>query len=262
MVTQWIRRCSVILRSYKIKLPFFATYLTISKVALVTYSLCHCVTSFETGINCRAAIDNTWVFKFREKFLIFLTFWTSKNLSFPIFEEAAKQFFNTFPKGIRRSLTSEDDSLDEYNHIDYLPTKTKHTKQRKTSTPPPTYDDFENARNYDNEQLDQSAVLDNKQDEPIYIKGWVKTLISAWWCLIAICLVTWKNASQTINKHVPSNYDQQKRSSGRRKRRRRKENHSSIRPQYSQANFGPYGSRFTSANSSTRIRQGTGWLDS
>lgn len=92
---------------------------------------------------------------------------------FPISEEVAKHFFNTFRKGIRRSLTSEDDSLDEYNHIDYLPTKTKHTKQRKTSTPPPTYDDFENARNYDNEQLDQSAVLDNKQDEPIYIKGWV-----------------------------------------------------------------------------------------
>ena len=62
------------------------------------------------------------------------------------------------------------------NYIDYLPYKTKHTKQPQTSTPPPpptAYDDehdhYEHER-YIDEEFDQSPVLDNKYDEPIYIK--------------------------------------------------------------------------------------------
>ena len=74
-----------------------------------------------------------------------------------------------------------------------------------------------------------------------------------------------------FKKHVPDSFDQSdrreepRRSSGRRKRRRhrRKEN-SSYRPQYSQANFGPYGpglggSRLTSAQSSTRSPRPRGY---
>ena len=89
-------------------------------------------------------------------------------------EESILLFFNTFKQGIRRSLTSEDDSMDEMNYIDYLPYKTKHTKQPQTSTPPPPtaydeHDHYEHGR-YIDEELDQSPVLDNKHDEPIYIK--------------------------------------------------------------------------------------------
>ena len=69
--------------------------------------------------------------------------------------------------------------MDEMNHIDYLPYKTKHTKQpHTTSTPPPATafgDELEHGR-YDGFVSiidDQSSpVLDNKHDEPIYIKEW------------------------------------------------------------------------------------------
>ena len=76
------------------------------------------------------------------------------------------------------SNESENESLD-YDIIDYLPRQTKHTKQPKRTSSPPPPEYMEGERSNDYELMDQTAVLDNKKDEPIYIKLRLENL-SCW----------------------------------------------------------------------------------